>query len=136
MPDQPRPPQLRAQVRNAGDRQQIKRAERVERERLNRFYAALRKTLQLPDARLVFEQLIADSGVGRDVFNAHGSINTFNQGRQAFGIELEAMLKVADLDAYVCMRTEAWERQRLLDTANDAAQTARAEDTDHEEMTT
>lgn len=111
----------RAEVRNAADPKQVRRAEKRERAREALFLEALKATLSQVNGRLVFSELIERAGVWRSMFDNSGSRAFYNIGRQDYGHELMALILQADDEAYVVMETEARARKRRADQENDAA---------------
>jgi hypothetical protein len=118
----------RAQVRNAADPRQVKRAERVERERLEKFLENLRRVMLTTEGRAVMWELLERAGIYRSVFDPHGSLQSYKAGRQDFGHELIAVIHQAGDQGdgehlFELMEREARLRKRLEDRATDAAHT-------------
>lgn len=126
----------RAEVRNAADPRQVKRAarkqERLEQERKARLHAVMSTV----DGRAVMWDLLGKAGVYRSVFNPSGSQMYYLAGRQDFGHELLDELVTLSEDLYILMETEARARARREALETDAAHTPRAdESTDSNERT-
>jgi len=117
----------RAQVRNAADPKQIKRAERKDRERAELFRAALKATLETPAGRVVFWELLRLARVYESIWHPSAEIH-YLAGRQDYGHELMALLIEADDELFALMETEARARAKRDDRATDAAHTASAEE--------
>lgn len=115
----------RAEVRNAADRGQVKRAARREQRAIERERAWFRALLQTPFGRAAMATLIRRAGVYRSIYHASALIH-YNAGRQDFGHELMATLLDADEDAYTLMETEARQRATFDARERDAGHTAGA----------
>ena len=121
----------RAQVRNAADPRQVKRAERIAREREEVFLACLARVMETKEGRLVCWELLERAGIYRSVFDPHGSLQSYKAGRQDFGHELvDYLLRAGDrgdqASLWEVMEHEARTRKRLEDRATDAAHTPAA----------
>lgn len=107
----------RVQVRNAGDRRQVRAAGRLERVREERWIDNLREVMATPQGRIVMWELLRRAGIYRSVFNTHGSVQSYNVGRQDFGHELMAeLLRLGD-EPYLLMESEA----RMLEARENRA---------------
>lgn len=116
----------RAEVRNAADPQQVKRAARKEQRREDQRLAIYKAVLATSDGRAVFWDLLESAGLWKTVSNPHGGRQSELIGRRDFGLELTAMLIRADEDGYLRMETEARARARAEARETDAAHTAAA----------
>lgn len=117
----------RAQVRNASDPAQVKRAGRIERERAKEFLGNLRAVLDTGYGRSVMWEMLERAGVFRSIYHPSSAIY-YNAGRQDYGHELLAALIEADPTLYQTMEREARERKTRDAAATDAAHTPSAED--------
>ena len=117
-----------AEVRNAADPRQVRRAERKERSTESRRLAAYRATLGTPEGRFVFWDLLTKARIYESIFHPSGSSLYYNTGRQDFGHELIADLLRADEDGYVLMEREQRARAKSDASETEAAHTPRAED--------
>lgn len=115
----------RALVRNAGDRDQVRRAERMARRRGARFTDALRGVLATPAGRIVAWELLHRARVYESIWDPSSKIH-YNAGRQDFGHELLALIVEADGTLYLEMEREARAYQQAEDRETDAAHTPRA----------
>jgi len=113
----------RAQVKNAGDPRQVKRAGRKERERQELEQAAVVQVMATPAGRIFAWSLLERAGVYASVFHPSASQIYYLAGRQDFGHELIALLLESDERAYQLMEAEARARTRRENAATDAAHT-------------
>lgn len=120
-------PEPRAQVRNAADPKQVKRAERKAREREALFQDALKAILATSAGRVVLWELLARARVFESIWHPSAEIH-YLAGRQDYGHELMAMLVDADDELFFLMQQEARARAKRDDRATDAAHTAGAEE--------
>lgn len=118
-----------ALVRNAGDPDQVKRAERHDKDRAKRFGETLKATLQHADGRALLWALIGRAKVNASVFSRDAVVMAYNSGRQDFGHELMAEIIGADASLYLRMEQEARDRDTRDEQAIDAAHVANADDT-------
>lgn len=105
----PHPRNPRSAVRNAADRDQVTRAERIERDRDDTSRRALQVVLAHPEGRMVLWDLLRRAGVYRSVWDQSSRIH-YNAGRQDFGHELLALCLQADDRLYLLMEQEGRER--------------------------
>ena len=117
----------RAEVRNAADPQQVRRAARKEKDREALLADALRSTLSQPAGRFVLWDLLERAGIYTSVFAASDRIY-YNAGRQDFGHELLALLVACDEDLYALMEKEARDRKVRENRSTDAAHTKKTDD--------
>lgn len=96
-----------AQVLNAADREQVKRAGRKERDREERRLSIYASVLNTVDGRALVWDLLASSGIFTSPFHASGSTVYYNIGRSDFGRELLAYLVTEHQAAYLLMEREA-----------------------------
>lgn len=115
----------RAQVRNAADPDQVKRARRKEQHRDELLAAALKQVLSTPAGRIVCWELLARAGVYQSVWRPTVEVH-YLAGRQDYGHELLGLLIAADEDLYQVMEREARARAKRDDAETDAAHTPRA----------
>ena len=108
---------------NTSDRQQVKRAGRVEQRRHERILNSVRETMQSPASRLLFWHLLDEFSVYHSVFDHSGSIMYFNEGQRNAGLRIRALLLEADEAAYELMEREARERAKRDDRELEAAAT-------------
>lgn len=92
--------------RNAGDRKEQAQLERLTRRRERRWIADLGATMATPEGRAVVWGLIERAGVFRSAFNPHGSVASYNLGRQDFGHEMIAEILKLGNEPYLAMERE------------------------------
>lgn len=116
----------RGLVRNAGDPEQVARAEEVAKNRRETELADVRWLLADPRGRRFFWRYLEQCGVFRTSFT--GSSETFfREGARNVGLAMMADLEEADPQAYVTMLTEAKaaeaeeQRLRAAEAADDAS---------------
>lgn len=118
-------PEPRAEVRNAADPEQVKRADRRSKRkdsiRRDMFAAVMATT----EGRFVMWELIVAAGVYRSIWDNSARIH-YNAGRQDFGHELLATLLDADERSYLAMESEARARARKDAVEVEAGHTASA----------
>ncbi len=117
----------RAEVRNAADPEQVRRAGRKMQRREDRVRATVRSVLGSDAGRAFCWELLERAGVFRSVFDPEPTRMSHNAGRQDFGHELIALLTSADEAGYLLMEREARERKRRDDRETDAAHTPPAD---------
>ena len=120
----------RAEVRNAADPQQVKRAGRRERDKRRRTTDALKATLATPAGRITLWTLLERAGIFGSIYRQSSEIY-YLAGRQDFGHELLASILEADEDGYLLMEREAREWARRDNAAIDAAATPGLEEQEH-----
>jgi hypothetical protein len=115
----------RSLQRNAADPKQVRFAERKEKERGERYRAALKAVMATVAGRHLLAELLERSGLWRTSWDPSARIH-FNEGRRNFGLELLADVQESDEEAYLLMERErrAWLRGEALEAA--AVQTAAA----------
>jgi phage baseplate assembly protein W len=116
----------RAQVRNAADPQQVKRAERRDRDAAAQVQASLKAVLSTTDGRAVMWELLERAGVFRSIWHPSAEIH-YRAGRQDYGHELQALILACDEELYDAMTREARARAKRAANETDAAHTARAD---------
>lgn len=116
----------RALVKNAADPQQVKRAQRKERDQQARFLGALKGVLQTPEGRIVCREWIQRAGVYQSIWRPSEEIH-YLSGIQDFGHRLMADCILADEDLYELMEREHRAYVKRENAETDAAHTARAE---------
>ncbi len=117
-----------AEVQNAADPRQVRRAERKERRSENRRLAAYKAMLGTAEGRYVFWDLLSKARIFGSIFHPSGSSLYYNAGRQDFGHELVADLIRADDDGYLLMEREQRARDKSDASELEAAHTPRAEE--------
>lgn len=115
----------RALVKNAADVDQVQRARRKERDRDDQLTDAIRSSLQHPDVRQVFAEILDRAGLFKTSYDHSGSMVYFNEGRRNFGLELRSLLETADEQAVDLMDQERRARKRAENRSVDAAHLSR-----------
>jgi hypothetical protein len=110
----------RAEVKNAADKEQVKRAARKEVRREDRRLDAYRSVLGTSAGRMVFDDLLARFGAYRSIWHPSALIH-YNAGKQDAAHELLADLIRADEELVDLMNREARERRRADARETDAA---------------
>lgn len=121
--------QPRVAVRNAADRQQVKRAERAQQRIAEQFLDCLCDVMATPAGRLVMWAYLGKFDVFTGVYSDHAQRMAFQAGRQAAGLELRADLLAAGEDHYQLMERE----MRALAEAEAASEQA-AQQTQGDEL--
>lgn len=119
----------RAQVRNAADPQQVRRAARKEKQLEERFTNALRDVMGSASGRLVLWELLSRAGVYRSIWVMTAEIH-YRAGQQDFGHMIQAEILKAGEDGYELMAREARLRAQREANETDAAHVSRAEQGD------
>lgn len=127
MADQPR----RALTRNAADKEAVKLATRVEKDKAKRFGDVMRAVLKTAEGRELIWILLRGTGIYDSVFHRDAGVMAFNAGRQNWGQQLLADILDIDSDGYLVMEREARDRAIRDQAAIDAAQTPSAEAQEH-----
>lgn len=96
----------RVAVRNAADRQQVKRAERAQQRIADQFLDCLRGVMSTREGRLVMWAYLGKFDVFTGVYSDHAQRMAFQAGRQQAGLELRADLLAAGEDFYQLMERE------------------------------
>lgn len=115
----------RAEVKNAADPKQVRRASQRTADQAELFRAALVLVMGTAPGRLALWELLTLAGVYGSVFAPDATIY-YRAGRQDFGHELIALLLAADEGLYQTMETEARARARRDHASTDAAHTPAA----------
>lgn len=118
----------RALVGNAADEAQVRRAGRQEQDRDARLRSNLASSLQYPEVRYVFSELLERAGLYASVFDHSGSVMYWREGRRNFGLEMRAMLEAASETLTDQMDRERRDRIRCEDRATEDSHAARAEE--------
>jgi len=118
----------RALVRNAADPEQVKHAGRKVKAREARFLAALQRSLEHVEVRLVFAELLERAGLYGSVYDHSGSLMAFKEGRRNFGLEIRTWLEAASEALTDKMDIERRQRKNADDRELDAVHTPRVED--------
>lgn len=114
-------------MRNAADKEQVKRAARFERNHEARKLVSARVVLEGYDGRAFCWDLLARARVFESIWHPSAEIH-YLAGRQDYGHELMALLIQADENLYQLMEREARERARRDDRTTDAGHTPAAAD--------
>lgn len=114
-------------VRNAADREQVKRASRIASRRNRELKTALFQVMATPEGRRVFWGLLETCGVHRSVWEASAKIH-YNAGRQDVGHEIESDLIGTSEEQFEQMRKEARARYRQDQSELQAGRTQPATD--------
>lgn len=112
-----------AQVRNAGDISEVRRAERTGKRAHERELAVTRAVMATVEGREFLRNQLEALGVFRSIWRASSEIY-YLAGRQDAGHQLMALLTAADETAYLQMEAEARERRRRADLDTEAGHTA------------
>lgn len=113
-----RPP--RSAVRNAADREQVKRADRNQQRVVEQFLDCLRAVMDTRDGRLVFWKYLGKFGVYEDIYSDSPQRMAYDAGRRRAGLELLADLLAAGEDNFQKMERE----MRAQDDAEAATEQA------------
>lgn len=113
----------RALVRNAGDRQQLARADRLNRDRADMTAAAYRAVMQTPAGRFVLWDLILKAGVFSSVWTSSAEIHA-KAARHDFGLNVMRELQLLDGELFQAMEREWWDRERKINRVTEAANAA------------
>jgi hypothetical protein len=103
--------QPRAEVENAADAEQVKRARRRIGRREERRLGAYRAVLGTVPGRLVLWDLLCSTGLFESSYSESALIY-FNEGRRNVGLKLRADLELADVEACEVMEREARARKK------------------------
>lgn len=117
---------LRTLQTNAADKNQIKRAERFEQRKRERFDRVLGAVLATSDGRALLSAIIDEAGVLGTSFDHSGSVMCFKEGRRNYGLEIRAACVAVDEDLVLKMDQEATARRRADQREIDAGHTAAA----------
>ena len=94
-------------MRNAADPEQVKRANRKDRDKVRRRREILEHVLSMPSGRALVWMLLSDTGIFASPFHTSGSQVYYNIGRADFGRELLGELTTEHSEAYLQMEAEA-----------------------------
>lgn len=122
----------RAQVRNAADKGQVRRAARSVEESDLRLTSAIAAVMQSYTGRIFVWELLRLLNVNASVWADSGQRMAYNAGRQDAGHELLALVMDVDEELYLSMEREARAWQRHQDTDLDASHTASVTDSEGE----
>jgi hypothetical protein len=106
-----RPDASRVAVRNAGDRDQVRRAKESDRARLERERNENLTVWNSYDGRAFTRRLLAECGVYRLSMATDPHITAFNEGGRNIGLWLMATMLETAPDAYTLMEQEHVERE-------------------------
>lgn len=119
---------IRAAVKNAADRQQVRSAERLQVRTRAEYLAALVEVMATPTGRRVLWELLTIARIHGSVFSSNTTDMAYLAGRQDYGHELLADLLEADEDLYALLEQEARARNRKRDRTIEAQRTLSAEE--------
>lgn len=122
----------RAQVRNAADPNQVRRAARRQQRLEALEHAAVKAVMSTEAGRLVMWSLLERCGIYASVWTPSAEIH-YRAGKQDMGHEIQALILEVDEDLYDLMAREARARKRQDDRATDASHAARAGGSDGSE---
>lgn len=115
-------------VKNAADPNQVKRAERIEKDRKAQFDADTVALLKLAEFRRWMGELLeSDFDIFATSYDQSGSAMYFKEGQRVAGLKLRKLLEDADGDLYDLLEHERRNRRRLEERGNAAAHTSAAE---------
>lgn len=114
---------MRVRVRNAADPEQVKRANRKDRDAVRRRREILADVMALPTGRALVWMILSDTGIYQSPFHLSGSQVYYNIGRADYGRELLAELMAEHSEAYMLMEEEARMFERREATEDAAAHT-------------
>lgn len=120
-------------TRNASDPKAVRDADRLERQRTNRFTQALSRVMSTPEGRVVMGEVIRSAGVRKSVLARDVTIHHL-AAVQNFGLEWDAKLwAVDDGNSYQLMEREhqAWLRafdERVIEAHERRALTQEQDD--------
>lgn len=117
----------RAEVRNAADPAQVKRAARKDRNAAAQRVVRATRVLESYDGRAFCWDLLRAARVYESIWRPSAEIH-YLAGRQDFGHELVALLLTAGDELYLQMEREGRERARIDARTTDAGHTPSAED--------
>lgn len=120
--------QPRSAVRNAADRQQVKRAERAQQRIAERFLDCLRAVMATREGRLVFWTYLGRFGVYQDMFDENAVRMARNAGRQQAGNDIRADVLAAGEDLYQVMEQEMRAMAEAEAASEQAAQQAQTDE--------
>lgn len=93
-------------ARDTANPKEVAALERLERRREKRWQTNLAAVMATPEGRGVMWALLARAGIFRSAFHSHGSVQSYNLGRQDFGHELMSELIKLGKDPYLAMERE------------------------------
>lgn len=100
----------RALVRNAGDEEQVRRADRLAADAEAQRLVCYRQVLSTPAGRFVLRDLIVATGVFQPVWTTSAEIHK-KAATHDFGLQVMKTLQDVDLELYQLMEREWWQRQ-------------------------
>lgn len=112
---------------NAGDPQQRRRAEYVERRREKERRAATARVMSTPEGRYVMFDLIRRMGVFSKLWVPSAELHAL-VGVRDFGLDLMQQLQVSEPEMFQLMEREWWQREQREATATEATQTRSADE--------
>lgn len=115
----------RAEVRNAADAEQVKRAERKTARRAALEAANIKAVMSTLEGRAFVWELLTRARVFESIWHPSAAIH-YNAGRQDFGHELQALILGVDEELYDQMAREARGRAKRDANETDAQHTASA----------
>lgn len=102
-------------VRNGGDPEQVRRAERKVQQANEILAGSLRAVLATPAGRYLLAALLERSHIWKSSFDLSGSHMYFNEGERNIGLYWRALAIEADPDGYSLMEREQEARVKQLD---------------------
>lgn len=108
-----------AQVKNAADPRQVKRADQADRMKTKNALVDLRAVLALPEGRRVLWRLMEHCQVFASIWHPSALIHA-NAGRQDVGHFIMAQIAEADEQKLFLMMQEAYNAKRIERQANEA----------------
>jgi hypothetical protein len=97
-------------VDNSADPEQVDRAQKVEKRRLGREVADLRKVLSTYEGRRFLYRLMDDCGLLKNTFHPDKLHNYFMQGERNVALRLMDKINLVSPDAFALMVKE-WEKE-------------------------
>ena len=89
----------RSLVENAGDAEQVRQGQRIERARATRYSDALARLTMSPDGEVLFEEIVERSMFFTSSYSADAMSMAHNEGRRSLGLEFLADWVTARPDA-------------------------------------
>lgn len=112
-------------TQNAADPKAVRKAERLERIKAERWERALRTVMGTAEGRIVMGELIRRCGVFESSWTRDSAIH-FNEGRRSIGLMVMAELQRNDEEQYQLMEREGWLWNKQFNEMVEATHTERA----------
>ena len=93
----------RSLVENSNDREQVKNAQRIERERAKDYRVALERIANTSDGEILFERIAEYAALFTSSFSVNSRQTAFNEGRRSLGLTLLADWTLARPDAMAAL---------------------------------